>query len=348
MNHELMKHYEQWMIAIRNNDKKTVKLMLKYTEWFLDWLQNKGLDIDSVTQDIINDYIVYCKERYSKNTLVTVTANLRKLLVHFLKRKDLEIKVMRVSSPNRDKTPLTREEVNAIFEVAKENPLDEAILKTLYYSGIRKNELVSLDIEDIDFENLKITVRHGKGDTYRRVNITKDCAMAIKRWLAVRPQPEKEHEKALFISVHRKRISESYIRDMVKRRAAKAGIKKVIYPHKFRITNITHMAEHGLDLREIQAQSGHKDIKTLIGYIQYASERIRKSYEKVFEKEDFATDEPKPPEIELDGEYYKKIAFKRYLEGEIDRKTLNAMLESFEESGDKPKIHDKVTDVAYH
>ena len=328
------------MIAVRNNSDKTVELMLKYTKWFLEWLEANGLDIEDVTQDIVNDYIVYCKERYSKNTLVTITANLRKLLIHFLKKKDLEIKV--------DKTPLTIEEVNAIFEAAKENPLDEAILKTLYYSGIRKIELVSLDIEDIDFENLKITVRHGKGETYRRVNITKDCAMAIRRWLTVRPQPEKGHEKALFISVHRKRISESYIRDMVKRYAAKAGIEKIAYPHKFRITNITHMAEHGLDIKEIQAQSGHKDIKTLMGYIQYASDRIRKSYEKVFERnDDFIPNKPKLHETELDINYYKKLAFKRYLDGEIDRETLNTILRTFERPDERARTCDKMRDIAY-
>ncbi|RLF42817.1 MAG: hypothetical protein DRN29_10915 [Thermoplasmata archaeon] len=85
-----------------------------------------------------------------------------------------------------------------------------------------------------------------------------------------------------------------------------------------------------------------------MGYIQYASERIRKSYEKVFERnDDFIPDKPKLPETELDIEYYKKLAFKRYLDGEIDRDTLNALLKSFEKSINKSKIHDKIKDVAY-
>jgi len=345
MNQELTERYKQWMIAQRNNNEKTVKLMLTHTKWFFEWLKKKKLSINDVTQDIVDDYIVYCKERYSKNTLVTITANLRKLLVHFLKRKDIEIKVVQTSSPKRDKTPLTREEVNAMLEAAKENPLDEAILKTLYYSGMRKSELISLDIEDIDFENLKITVRYGKGDTYRRVNITKDCAMAIKKWLAVRPQPEKGDEKALFISVHRKRISKSYIRDIVKIYAAKAGIEKTVYPHKFRITHITHMAEANLDIKEIQAQTGHKDIKTLMRYIQYSSEKIRKSYEKVFERnDDDIIHTHNPPETETNAEYYKKLAFKKYLDGEINRKMLNEILETFD---GKDEIDERIKDIAY-
>ncbi|MCD6481513.1 MAG: tyrosine-type recombinase/integrase [Thermoplasmata archaeon] len=129
-----------------------------------------------------------------------------------------------------------------------------------------------------------------------------------------------------------------------------ADLKRKGYPHKFRITNITHMAEHGLDIKEIQAQSGHKDTKVLMEYIQYSSKRIRKSYDSVFEdghntKE--IVDNPKMPEREIDEEYYKRLAIKKFLDGEIDRETLNEMLKHFEKPSEKPRTPDKVRDIAY-
>ena len=136
MNQKLIEHYRQWMVAQRNNSEKTVELMLKYTRWFLEWIEKREININDVTQDIVNDYIAHCKERYSENTMVVITANLRKLFKHYLKRDDIEIKVARIKSPIRDKTPLTREEVHAMFRAAKNNSLDEAILKTLYLSLI--------------------------------------------------------------------------------------------------------------------------------------------------------------------------------------------------------------------
>ncbi|HHO57256.1 MAG TPA: hypothetical protein ENJ70_01735 [Thermoplasmatales archaeon] len=196
-----------------------------------------------------------------------------------------------------------------------------------------------------NFQNLKITIRYGKGGEYRRVNITKNCAESIKRWLQVRPTPEKGSENALFLSPTGKRVSDSYIRDIVKIYAAKAGIEKKMYPHKFRITHITHMAEANLDIKEIQAQTGHKDIKTLMRYIQYSSEKIRKSYEKVFERNDDAIIyRHNPPETEMNAEYYKRLAFKKYLDGEIDRKILNEILETFD---GKDEIDERIKDIAY-
>ena len=75
--------------------------------------------------------------------------------------------------------------------------------------------------------------------------------------------------------------------------------------------------------------SGHHDIKTLLGYIQHTPSRIRKVYDTVFEKEHISPIKPVTPMVE-DRDYYKTMAFKKYLSGEINRKTLDTMLKSFE------------------
>ena len=102
---------------------------------------------------------------------------------------------------------------------------------------------------------------------------------------------------------------------------------------------ITHMAENGCTLNEIQAQSGHKDVSVLLGYIQHTPQRIRKAYDRVFDDNHDYSPEPKVnvPGID-DSEYYKKMAFQRYLKEEISTETLNTMLHAFE---DKEKTHSK-------
>lgn len=106
------------------------------------------------------------------------------------------------------------------------------------------------------------------------------------------------------------------------------------------------MAEDGCTLNEMQTQSGHKSIPVLLGYIQHTPQRIRKAYERVFEGNDELLPEikkPKSPDIE-DVDYYKKLAFQRYLNGEIDTETLNTMLQAFD-NGENTKNHKK--DLAY-
>jgi len=338
---EILQRFGQWLKLRRGNSDSTIGNAKQYISHFLRWLEENGVQLGKINQEVVDDYLLYCNNKYARNTLVPITINLRKFCC-FL-NKDIDVKVAHVKAPNRDKTALTKEEVKKMFKAVEDNPLESAIIKTLYYTGMRISELINLNVDDVDFDRLQITIKHGKGDRYRVVNITRDCAMAIQRWLQVRPKPKEGHEKALFISCYRQRISDFYLWNLVKRTAAKAGITKKVYPHKFRITMITHMAEVGLSPVEIQAQSGHRDIGTLIGYIQHSTERIRKSYERVFEDggiEDNVPDERVNIRPELSNEYYKKIVMQKYLDGEIDIDTLHSLLSTLEkkESERKPPI----------
>lgn len=333
---ELLEGYKQWMKIERGNGKITIRNGIAFSRRFLKWLKSNNVDIENIDQETINRYLLYCHQKYARNTLIPITINLRKLCCHFL-GKDLKIKVATAKASNRDKTSLTKKEVEAIFDVSKGHPLETAVLKTLYYTGVRESELINLDITDVDFDRLQITIRHGKGDRSRTVNITKSCAVAIQRWLQVRPKPKEGHENALFISRFSRRISVFYLWNLVKKAAANAGITKNVYPHKFRITMITHMAEAGLSPREIQVQSGHRDITTLVGYIQHSPSRIRQSYERVFGDVKSLDRKPDKGEVIVDNEQYKKMAVKKYLMGEIDSDTLHSILTTIEEKKQEKK-----------
>ena len=340
---DLLRRYSQWMEVERGNSQIAVYQMINHTKRFLRWLDERDMNVESIDQCTLNEYISECKSVYSSNSLVPITSNLKKFLVFFLK-KDLNVRVRRMTSPEREKTPFTREEVQEMFNKAKDDRLAEAVLKTLYYSGVRKSELINLDIRDVDFKRLQLVIRHGKGDIRRTINITQDCAMAIQRWLMQRPKPKAGYEEALFISSHRQRISKTYVQETVKKYAAMIGIRRNVYPHLFRVTMITHMAEHGCSPKEIQAQSGHKDYKTLLGYIQHTSSRIRKAYDEVFEDEQKV---PATKSIDMleHSEQYKKMIIQKYLHEDISLEMMNMMLKTFEGETQEEKKENK--DIAY-
>ena len=325
----------------RRNSKKTIKIMIIGAHKFLTWLEKENIKLENIDQKTIDKYLSICYKKFTQNTMVVITANLRKFCKHFLK-KEIDIKLAKSTAPNRDKTSLTKNEIKEIFKYASENPLESTIIKTLYYTGIRCSELINLDIEDIDLERLQITIKHGKGDKTRTINMTHDCARAIQHLILTRSQPKQGHENALFISTHKTRISATYIYNVVKRNAAKAGITTNMYPHKFRITHITHMIEAGLSISEIQSQTGHSDIQTLVGYIQHTPSRIRKSYNKTFNDIEEPPHEPHKLQssIPLYNEEYKKIAVQKYLEGEIDARVLHQILDTIESKKDGQKTMD--------
>jgi len=318
--------------------------MIFSSRQFLAWLDKHNIKIEDINQDVLDKYLTYCYTKFSQNTMVVITANLRKLLLHFLKM-NFDIKVAKPIAPERDKVSLTKEEIKEMFRCATSNPLELAIIKTLYYTGVRNTELTNLNLSDVDFNRLQVTIKQGKGNKSRCINMAEDCALTLQRWIQVRPKPLPGHEDALFVSSCKQRITPACVGNIVKRTAARAGIKKHVYPHKLRITNITHMAEAGLSISEIQAQSGHSNTQTLLGYIQHTPSRIRKGYDKTFQNlasNNLSTDSVMSS-LRSDNESYKKVAIKKYLDGEIDNKSLHTILAAL----DNEKREKKPADLAY-
>jgi len=145
--------------------------------------------------------------------------------------------------------------------------MDYSILKTVYYSTIRSRELCNLNISDVDFQRQKIRTI-SKGHHYDERNIHPEALKAIGHYLNLRPQATKDHEHALFLNSKGERIGRTFLHNMIKQYATKAKISKRVYPHLFRTSSITHMAEKGATMSEIQKQSRHRDLDTLQGYIQ--------------------------------------------------------------------------------
>ena len=341
---EILQRYIRYLKLQRGNSDSTIRNETYVLKRFFKWMEKNDTNIEKINQDTVDEYLIHCREKYARNSLVPITITLRKLCT-FLE-KDIEVKVAAVKAPNREKQALTREEIKAMFESAEGNPLETAVLKTMYYSGMREKELINLNVDDVDFDRLQITIKHGKGDRYRVVNITSDTCEAIKRWLQVRAKPKEGYEDVLFLSPSKKRMSPYHVWKIVTESAAKAGITKKVYPHLMRVCHITHAIEAGLSPREIQVQSGHKDIGTLMGYVQHTPERIRKSYERAFGDNEPVDNTVQRQNVnpEISNEYWKKIAMQKYLSGEIDVDTLHSILSTIEGKGSKRKT---LTDPSY-
>ncbi len=204
-----------------------------------------------------------------------------KTFLEFLNVSDKEIKSYKLNPlpiEVKPKTPLTRQEIQKLFEITKDNLREHAILKTLYYSTIRSRELCNLNIEDVDFQRQKLRTI-SKGSHYDERNIHPECLKAIGDYLAIREQPKEGHEKALFLNNKRERIGRTYLHNMIKKYASLAGINKRVYAHLFRASSITHMHNAGASIPEIMAQSKHRSVDTLVKhYICPLEERYKEVY----------------------------------------------------------------------
>ena len=266
--------FENYLIS-NNCPKATIKSYKRTINQLLTFLNKYPNDIVEKDIEKYKLYAIQVKQ-YDINTLIPKYSAINAFME--LLKKPIKLKPPKKRVKN--KIPLTIEEVKQLFQASEEDFRDNAVLKVLYYGQLRRSELENLDVEDIDFERQKIRINKGKGNQYDEINIHPDALKSISNYLKIRELPAIDHEYALFLSSERNRIGRTDIHNTVKKYAYKAGIKKRVYPHLFRISSITHMAEKGLNLEEIRMQSRHKRYDTLQSYVQMSNNHIKKVYMK--------------------------------------------------------------------
>ena len=179
------------------------------------------------------------------------------------------------------KAVLTADEAEQVLAVPHASTVlglrDRAILETLYATGIRRSELIRLDLEHVELNRGVLSIRHGKGDKDRFVPLGERTAAWISKYLAEsRPKlMVYGDERAVFLSVRGNRIADHYLTELVAKAIAEAGIGKSGGCHLFRHTAATLMLEGGADLRFIQQMLGHADVKTTQVYTRVSLYQLK-------------------------------------------------------------------------
>ena len=164
---------------------------------------------------------------------------------------------------------VVREEVLAVPDVADGLGVrDRAMLEVFYTSGIRRREMVMLDLDDVRFTLGTLLVRHGKGNKQRHVPLGECPAKWLRRYLSVcRPLlSTSDAEPALFLTGYGERFSASGLGNLVRGLMNLAGIRGSGSCHMFRHSCATQMLEHGADIRVIQQLLGHARLDTTAIY----------------------------------------------------------------------------------
>lgn len=144
---------------------------------------------------------------------------------------------------------------------------DAALLAVLYGCGLRRSEIVALDLADYDNENNSLKVRAGKGNKERMAYIISGTAAALEAWLNVRGR----EKGPLFVRFNKggkltlSRLTDQAIMWIFKARAQAAGIT-AFSPHDLRRTFISDLLDAGADISTVQQLAGHSQVTTTARY----------------------------------------------------------------------------------
>ena len=167
--------------------------------------------------------------------------------------------------------------LGAIDHSTAEGTRNRAMIETLYSSGLRVSELLSLRLSDLHPDVGFIRVR-GKGNKERLVPIGASALKYLNIYITqvrnhVKVKPGSE--TVIFLNRRGSKLSRVSVFNIVKDLVSKAGLKKTISPHTFRHSFATHLLEGGADLRAVQQMLGHESITTTEIYTHLDRDYLR-------------------------------------------------------------------------
>ncbi|MBD5231231.1 MAG: tyrosine recombinase XerD [Bacteroidales bacterium] len=175
---------------------------------------------------------------------------------------------------------LTVEEIDRLIEAIDmskaEGTRNRAIIETLYGSGLRVSELISMPLERV-FLDEQYMIVEGKGSKQRLVPLSPVAAEWIESWLADRERLPIKADSAntLFLNRRGSGLTRQMIFHIIKVCAELAGLRKNVSPHTLRHSFATHLLEGGANLRAIQEMLGHESLATTELYVHLDRTRLR-------------------------------------------------------------------------
>lgn len=156
---------------------------------------------------------------------------------------------------------------------------DRVIVELFLGTGIRLQELVSLDVDDVDLDAKHLRIR-AKGDVPQVKFLKSNLRSLLRRYLAERCR-QGTADPALFLSNRGSRISARQVANRIKFWLAKAGIDKDIGPHGLRHTFATHLYAATSDLLVVKRALGHRDISTTEIYTHLVDGALEEALERL-------------------------------------------------------------------
>ena len=281
----------QHMEAVKGASVHTVKAYAEDLSQLIEFAETQGItDVHAVDSTLLRSFLAYLQSLgLARASRARKTATLRSFFSYLARQSLLPrspaVGLRSVKTERRLPKYLRSDEMEALLAApAAETALglrDRALLETLYATGMRAGELVTLCLSDVDYDEGVIRVI-GKGNKERVTLLGRQAVFALQRYVRKgRPELLLNAEKddgALFVNRYGGRLSDRGVRKLFDRYCDAASTHLKITPHVLRHTFATHLLSNGADLRLIQELLGHASLATTQMYTHVSTERLQEVY----------------------------------------------------------------------
>ena len=286
---QMQKGYSKHTVRAYRRDLEQA-LEFLFTGLTSDWERMSSEPLNRFTLTDMRAYLSHLLSDYKRSSINRKLAALRSFWRFLLEHELIDDSVLEYLSspkmPSRLPKLFYREQVEEILKNPSDDSAlglrDRCMLEVLYGTGIRVEELVSLDLDSLQLHG-GIIKAWGKGSKERLIPLGSHANKAVKNYLkAGRPellnqQPGQQDDGALFLNHRGKRLTTRGVRWIVDKHVSSAGLKGS--PHTFRHSFATHLLDGGADLRSVQMMLGHAELSTTQIYTHVSQARLRQVYE---------------------------------------------------------------------
>lgn len=268
-------------LAAKRVEGCSQKTVLYYDSTIRNVLSKINKDVKQITTDDLRCYLDGYQNEH-KISKVTID-NIRRILSTFFAWLEDESYIIKspVRRIHKVKTCKTVKETysDEALEIMRDNVehiRDLAIIDMLASTGMRVGELVTLNIDDIDFENRECIVL-GKGNKQRKVYFDARAKIHLQNYLSSR----KDDNPALFVTLQSpyNRLLISGVEIRLRNLGRKLNLNKV-HPHKFRRTLATMAIDKGMPIEQVQQLLGHQSVDTTLQYAMVNQNNVKISHRK--------------------------------------------------------------------
>jgi integrase/recombinase XerD len=261
---------------------------------FLFYLENRGVaNIKAIKATHIVGYFGYLRERpnlrrggkLSDASIRTHLHPMRLFFDYLLNTGHIQSSPARLPKftmgGNREMSVLTVDEVMQLYAACK-NQFERALLSLAYGCGMRRSEIVNLNVSDVLFGKGMVNIRKGKGNKFRCVPVTDKVMGYLREFVVyerdkrVRPQV---NSPSFFLNKWGKRYGgltlNLFLQQVVKRTGDSKMMSKQVTLHTLRRSIATHLMDNGADMHYVRNFLGHEMLDTTHLYSKRRKQRIQ-------------------------------------------------------------------------
>jgi len=253
-------------LKIRNYSPRTIK---SYLYGLREYFSFKKTELEKLDVDDIKNFLLFCQEKNISSQSRNLFLNAIKFYYRDVIKDSQKIDIRSAKKGKFIPVVISRNEIEEILR-STQNAKHRLLLSLAYGAGLRVSEIISLQVKDVNLEELVVYIRQAKGQKDRISVLPEKLVYDIRNLIAGRT-----NDDFIFASERGGKLTTRTAQKVFENSLKKADIKKNATFHSLRHSFATHLLENGTDIRYVQELLGHQNIRTTQRYTQVTNPMLK-------------------------------------------------------------------------